>query len=143
MTEPATSALTVETRQAIADLVVRYATGIDTRDWHLLRSCFTDDCQVDYGDVGRWQGGDAVTAWMRATHEPLGHTLHRITNTAVRREGEAVCARSYVDAIVLGPGNQGGAQAAGFYEDVVVESGAVWRIALRTYTIVGIQPIAP
>ena len=31
---------------------MRYATGIDRRDWALLRSCFTDDCVADYGDIG-------------------------------------------------------------------------------------------
>ncbi len=39
-----------EVRQDIAEVLVRYATGIDRRDWALLRSCFTDDCEADYGD---------------------------------------------------------------------------------------------
>jgi hypothetical protein len=51
---------------------------------------------------------------MRVTHEPLGRTLHRITHQAVVSELETVTARSYVDVIVLGEGNQRGAQAAGF-----------------------------
>ena len=33
-----------EIRADVADLLVRYASGIDRRDWALLRSCFTDDC---------------------------------------------------------------------------------------------------
>ena len=132
-----------EARQDIADLLVRYAAGIDRRDWKLLRSCFTDDCVADYGSVGRWKGGDEITAWMRTTHEPLGHTLHRITNQAVAAEGEVVTVRSYVDAIVLGPDNLRGAQAVGYYDDVVVRTDDGWKIARRRFTMVRVQGIGP
>lgn len=131
-----------EVRRDVSDLLVRYATGIDTRDWELLRSCFTDDCEADYGDVGRWTGADEITAWMRATHEPLGHTLHRITNVSLVADGGRVRARCYVDALLLGPGDVGGARAAGFYEDEVVETGDGWRIARRRYTMVRVHEIA-
>ena len=39
-------------RGDIAEVLVRYATGIDRRDWTLFRTCFTDDCDADYGDIG-------------------------------------------------------------------------------------------
>lgn len=128
-----------EVRQDVADLLVRYASGIDRRDWALLRSCFTDDCQADYGDIGRWEGGDAITEWMRKTHEPLGHTLHRITNQSFAWEGEAVSARSYVDALVLLSDNVRGAQSAGRYDDVVVRTAEGWKIARRTFTLIRLQ----
>lgn len=132
-----------EIRQDVADLLVRYATGIDQRDWPLLRSCFTDDCVADYGDIGRWNSGDEITEWMRTTHEPLGRTLHRITNQSVASSGDALTARSYVDALVLGPDNVGGARAAGYYDDVVVRTGDGWKIARRRYTMVRVQRIEP
>ena len=50
------------TRQDVTDVLVRYATGIDQRDWALFRTCFTEDCVVDYGDIGLWHGVDEVTA---------------------------------------------------------------------------------
>jgi 3-phenylpropionate/cinnamic acid dioxygenase small subunit len=132
-----------EVQQDVADLLVRYAAGIDRRDWALLRSCFTDDCVADYGDIGRWSSGDEITEWMRTTHTPLGHTLHRITNQAVARDGETFTARSYVDVIVLGPDNVRGAQAAGYYDDVVVRTDDGWKIARRRYTMVRMQVIQP
>jgi len=130
-------------RQEVADLLVRYATAIDRRDWRMLRSCFTDDCVADYGAIGRWTSGDEITEWMRTTHDPLGHSLHRITNQTVASSGDAVTARSYVDAIVLGPDNVRGAQAAGYYDDVVLQTDDGWRIARRRYTMVRMQMIAP
>jgi len=33
-------------RAAISDVLIRYATGVDTRDWPLLRSCFTDEIET-------------------------------------------------------------------------------------------------
>jgi uncharacterized protein (TIGR02246 family) len=132
-----------EVRQDVFDLLVRYATAIDRRNWELLRSCFTDDCEVDYGNIGRWSGRDAITDWMRATHDPLGHSVHRITNQAVASDGETIAARSYVDAIVLGPDNARGAQAAGCYEDVIVRTDDGWKIARRRYTMVRMGMIGP
>ena len=35
-----------EDRQDISELLVRYATGIDRRDWPLFRTVFTDDCRT-------------------------------------------------------------------------------------------------
>ena len=45
-----------EDRQDISEVLVRYATGIDRRDWPLFRTVFTDDCELDYGEIGTWHG---------------------------------------------------------------------------------------
>jgi len=132
-----------EVRQDVADLLVRYASGIDRRDWDLLRSCFTDDCVADYGDIGRWNGADEITEWMRNTHDLLGRSLHRITNVTVTSNGDAVTARAYVDAIVFGPDDVHGAQSAGYYDDVVVRTDDGWKIARRRFTMVRMHAIEP
>ena len=51
--------------------------------------------------------------------------------------------RSYVDAIVLGPDNVRGAQAAGWYDDVLVQTDDGWKIARRRFTLVRMQVIEP
>ena len=40
----------------ISAVLVRYASGIDRREWDLFRSCFTPDCAIDYGEIGAWNG---------------------------------------------------------------------------------------
>ena len=35
-------------RAEISDVQLRYATGVDTRNWELLRTCFTDDLEADF-----------------------------------------------------------------------------------------------
>jgi 3-phenylpropionate/cinnamic acid dioxygenase small subunit len=128
-----------DVRQDVADVLVRYATGIDRRDWALFRSCFTDDCDADYGDIGVWRGADAITGWMEQSHQRCGHTLHRITNQVITPNGDGVAARSYVDAIVMAADNGSGARAVGYYDDEFVNTGDGWKIAGRRFTLVLVQ----
>jgi hypothetical protein len=123
-------------------VIVRYASGIDGRDWALFRSCFTPDCAVDYGEIGVWNGVEEITAYMIAVHENCGHTLHRISNVAVEQLADGARARSYVDAVILGPDNRTGVRAIGFYEDRLVHSGgAGWQIARRIFTTVHVSSV--
>jgi 3-phenylpropionate/cinnamic acid dioxygenase small subunit len=132
-----------DVRQDVADVLVRYASGIDGRDWELLRSCFTPDCDADYGVIGRWRSADDITEWMRATHEPLGPTLHRITNQAVQAagEGDRAAARCYVEALVMMPDGVTGTRATGYYDDELVKTDAGWKIARRRFTTVLLQMV--
>jgi 3-phenylpropionate/cinnamic acid dioxygenase small subunit len=123
-----------EDRQDISELLVRYATGIDRRDWPLFRTVFTDDCELDYGEIGTWQGVDAVTDFMDKTHAMAGHTLHRLTNQAITVEGDDATARTYIDAVIMFGDNQAGVNAWGFYDDKIVRTTDGWRIARRRFT---------
>lgn len=127
--------------QAVAEVLVRYASGIDRRDWPLLRSCFADDCDADYGDIGRWHGAAEITDFMARTHEPCGYTLHRITNVSVARSGAGATSRSYVDAIVMSGDNHNGVHAVGFYDDELTETTAGWQITRRRFTPVLMEAV--
>lgn len=122
--------------QAIAEVLTRYATGIDRRDWALLRSCFTGDVHADYGDTGVWDGGDAITDAMEHLHADMGHTLHRLTNMTIAVDGDAATARTYVDARLLTADGTHRIEAAGFYDDQLVPAADGWRIARRVFTMV-------
>ena len=132
-----------EDRQDISDLLVRYATGIDRRDWPLFRTVFTDDCELDYGEIGTWQGVDAVTDFMDTTHAMAGHTLHRLTNQAITLDGDNASARTYIDAVIMFGDNQSGVNAWGFYDDEIVRTADGWRIARRRFTQVRITTFGP
>jgi 3-phenylpropionate/cinnamic acid dioxygenase small subunit len=121
-------------RQDISDVLVRYATGIDRRDWPLFRTVFTDDCQLDYGEIGVWNGVDAVADFMEQTHALAGQTMHRLTNQAIRVDGDRASSRTYVDAVIMFGDNQSGVNALGFYDDEIVRTAAGWRIARRRFT---------
>ena len=118
--------------QQITDVLLRYATGIDNRDWALFRTCFAADCSIDYRGIGQWQGVDAVTGFMQRVHS--GPSLHRLSNMTITVDDDRATARSYVDAVVLGPGGWGGANVLGYYDDELVRTTDGWRISARTHT---------
>ena len=124
--------------QDIAEVLIRYASGIDRGDWDLFRSCFTADCVAEYGDIGTWESADAITDFMVSAHAGMGHTMHRISNMAidVGEDGRHAVARCYVDGVLMAPDGQTGFNPIGFYDDQLVLTGDGWRIARRTYTMV-------
>lgn len=128
-------------RQDISDVLVRYGTGIDSRDWPLFRTVFTDDCELDYGEIGTWNGVDAVVDFMVAAHDMAGHTLHRITNQAATIDGDTATARAYVDALIMSQDNTSGVNAAGFYDDELIRTDSGWRITRRRFTTVLVRMV--
>jgi len=138
-----TSGIDRDTHLNVADVLVRYATAVDTRDWNLFRTCFTDDCRIDYGEVGSWRGADEFTAAFQQIHDMCGHSLHRITNHVTWGDSRRVTARSYVDALVMMPDNKNGTRAAGYYDDELVHIDEGWRIAQRSYTMVYLEVLQP
>ena len=123
-----------EDRQDISDLLVRYATGIDRRDWALFRTVFTGDCELDYGEIGAWKGVDAVTEFMEQVHAPAGYTMHRLSNQAITVDGDKAEARTYIDGLIMFGDNTSGVNTIGFYDDEIVRTEEGWRIARRRYT---------
>jgi SnoaL-like domain len=137
-------------RAAIVDLLNRYATAIDTRNWVLLRSCFTADSKLDYDEEGRfrgikcdqcgeeiaqWDNADAVTGHFTHSHDGYDHTQHRITNAVVELTGNTAAARSYVHAAFVPSGAPETLLSAyGRYDDILVKSGQEWLISRRVYT---------
>ncbi len=122
-------------RDAITDVLVRYATGIDSRDWALLRACFTDDARFDYGGIGTWDNPDALTEYMRRSHS--GPSMHRLSNFAIAIAGDRATSRTYVDAMVMGPRGFGVVNTFGWYDDDLRRTADGWRIAFRQTTLHG------
>ena len=125
----------------IADVLLRYSSGIDRRDWDLFRRCFTSDVYAEYDDVGVWSGVDEFTNFMSVVHAGMGHTLHRITNPVIDVTGDRATARTYVDAILMASDGRGGIGAVGFFDDDFVRTPEGWRIARRHFTMVHVRPL--
>lgn len=124
-------------RDAITAVLVRYARAVDTRDWTLFRSCFTNDVVADYSDIGSWVGIDALTKFMVEGHLGMGPTLHRLTNFEIEIEGERAHALTYVHAVtVLASHADDWFDTVGSYEDQLIREADDWRIASRTFRMV-------
>jgi uncharacterized protein (TIGR02246 family) len=131
----------LDDHQDIFDLLVRYATGIDRRDWPLFRTVFTNDCELDYGEIGAWKGVDAVTNFMEQVHAMAGHTMHRLSNQAITVDGDKAVARTYIDGLIMAGDNKSGVNAIGYYDDEIVRTDDGWRIARRRYTQVRLTTV--
>jgi 3-phenylpropionate/cinnamic acid dioxygenase small subunit len=128
------SGLSAQDERAISAVLVAYGTSIDQRDWSRFRTCFSEDCEADYGSFGKWTGAVAITAYMKQAHADLGPTLHRITNIEIHSGDGRVSARAYVDALLM-PMNAGGPvhRGIGYYDDQLVRTGGGWKIARRHF----------
>jgi 3-phenylpropionate/cinnamic acid dioxygenase small subunit len=121
-------------REQINDVLVRYATGIDTRNWALFRTCFTPGVRADYGDIGAWSGVDAITEFMATSHEGMVATKHLVSNVAIELEGETASVVSYVHAVLVRSQDPPSwIDAVGHYVDRFLRTPGGWRIAERTY----------
>jgi hypothetical protein len=116
----------------IRDVIDRYATGVDRRDWEQVRGCFTPDCRADYGRSGAWTERDPFVAWLDQIHREVGPTLHRMTNHQVRVTGDDAAATSYLDAL-LHVEHRGHdlLHVATIYTDELVRTAEGWKITAR------------
>lgn len=129
----------------IAEVLIRYATGIDFKDWALFRTCWTDDIDVDYGDLGHFASADALTDLMRRIHDGMGQTYHRISNVVIKVDGDRGTARSYVHALLMAVPEDASSwvDALGHYDDELVRTPDGWRIDRRTTNIARVMSGAP
>lgn len=58
-----------------------------------------------------------------------------MSNQMVEVNGDSATARTYVDALILGPDGSG-VNAIGFYDDEAVRTADGWRISTRKFTSV-------
>ncbi|MGE3619154.1 MAG: nuclear transport factor 2 family protein [Acidimicrobiia bacterium] len=121
----------------IIDVLNRYALALDTQDWDLLRTVFTDDAVGDYS-AGTYEGFDAIKGLVDRALGPLDASQHLIGSQAITSlDGDAATATCYLHAQHVKVGTPGGDQLikAGYYTDRLVRTEAGWRIAHRRLTI--------
>ena len=123
-------------RADISDVQLRYATGTDTHDWDLFRSCFTDEVEVDFSE-GFGQPVVRLDAdeWVRMTAprmESFKATQHMITNHVITFDDDdhAICV-AYVRARHHLPNSTGGSDQTvyGYYTNRFERTPEGWRIS--------------
>ncbi|TMM15909.1 MAG: nuclear transport factor 2 family protein [Actinobacteria bacterium] len=122
-------------RIEIDDLLTRYATAVDTRDWDLYKSVFTADAVIDYTSSGGIRGKLAeVTEWLSDALSGFSMSQHMVTNRDIRVTGDAATSRSYFYN-PMGRTKRDGTLAlmfvGGYYRDRLRRTDAGWRIVER------------
>jgi pimeloyl-ACP methyl ester carboxylesterase/ketosteroid isomerase-like protein len=121
-------------RQAIVDVIVRYAVALDTRDWRLLADCFTPDATAVYDRFdGPLRGFEAIQAGIQEALRPLDSSQHLLGNHVIDISGDRARASTYLLAQHYTKGTAGGDTwtLGGTYHDELVRTPEGWRISLR------------
>ncbi len=71
--------------EEITALLNRYARAVDTKDWELYRTVFTDDAVIDYSSTGIPVGSlDEIVEMFGKTFGAVPWTMHYITNVEAK-----------------------------------------------------------
>jgi len=122
-------------RQAIRDLVTRYACAIDRRDFDTVAACFTPDATTDYtffaGPIRD------VLEKIRAGVSGFAMTMHVLGNHLADVRGDEATSETYAVCYHRRQGATGGADLAVAmrYLDELIRTADGWRIRKRHATV--------
>lgn len=118
-----------------------YAYGIDTRDWTLYRSIFTDEITMNFSSYsGAPESKMPADAWVancRRLFDHLDATQHVMTNPIVEQDGATARLRMYMKAEHFLQTRTGNSDFAlgGYYDDRLVKTPDGWRICAVTLNV--------
>lgn len=122
-------------RRAIVDVLFRYATAIDNRQWDLLADVFLPNARVDYrGAGGPVLSGADAPSWLDEQLASLHVLQHFVSNVRVTQDGDEARSIAYVHAVHGYPDDDGTMRffdLGGEYHDRLVQTAAGWRISER------------
>lgn len=122
-------------RLAIQDVLSRYSTAIDTKDFAMLDEVFTPDGVADYTASGGIRGTlPEIKDWLAAALSIFSVIQHLVTNVQVKIDGDEASTVCYLFN-PLGYAIEGGKTemlfCGGLYRDRFVRTPQGWRIRER------------
>ncbi len=128
---------TLSDRIEIQDLLTRYCSALDSRQYNLLDSVFAPDAFVDYTSAGGISGRlPEVKAWLEKALGQFPMVQHYVTNFDILVDGDNAKSRCmFYNPMVL-PNSEGKRGPdlvffGGYYNDRLVRTLAGWRITER------------
>jgi SnoaL-like domain len=126
----------------VTETVYRYALGIDTRDWPLYRTIFTDEIAIDFssynGQPGARMSADVWVQRLQKQFTGLAATQHTMTNPLIDFiDADHARCRMYMQAHhVLDPNDPASWYTiGGYYDDVLIRESGTWHIAAVTLNV--------
>jgi hypothetical protein len=131
-----TAASDVARRLAVCDVLVRYAQGVDRRDWDLVASCFTPDAYIA---GSRYSASfEEYFPILRASVDAFGVTMHFMGNQLYDAGDGADNASVQTYAVAYHYGNVDpnvqNLVVGVRYQDSMVHTDGEWRIRHRAVT---------
>lgn len=119
-------------KQAIHEVVMRIARGLDRYDGALLAACILPDAVLDMGGEKPMTG--AAFAALKAPAESRPGRMHVIANELIEVEGDLACGEIYLISYqdVLRDGERYTRTRSGRYIDRYARHDGVWKLSHRT-----------
>ena len=112
----------------ISALLTRYARAVDTKDWDLYRSVFTDDAVIDYSANGIPAGSrDDIAEFLARGFTRIPMSMHYITNIESQIDGETAQVRAMFYNPMQLPGMTELSYCGGYYYHELVRIDDGWR----------------
>lgn len=112
----------------IAALLYRYARAVDSHDWELYRSVFTDDAHIDYGAEVVVGAREQVVEWMAANFSAIPMSMHYISNIEILAadDDSATVRAMFYNPMTL-PGMADLSSCGGYYHHRLARTPDGWR----------------
>lgn len=131
----------LQDRADITDLINRYATGIDRRDWALYRSIFADELEMDFssysGQPGAKMTGDEWVAGVQLLLPGFDATQHLFSNFVIEADGDDATATVYMQAehFIANSLGDNSHTLGGYYVHKLKRSAQGWKIHATTLNV--------
>ncbi len=138
-------------RLDIAEVMTRYATGVDTKDSALLRGCFADEVEIQGSSAGKLHdlfistgfaaglklGGDEWVNGLVQGMSAMPVTQHMIGNHFIEISGDEAVCTAYMRAMHFAGTQFPGSppyEVGGYYRNTLVRTAEGWKIRRWTLT---------
>ena len=127
-------------RQAVQDVLIRYATSCDARDMAAYGSCFAEDAVISGFGSETVNGRQAWVDYVDKALKAFTATQHFVGNQVVQLKGDAATMRTYVQAthfLAERPGTT--LTLFAIYHDELVRNNGNWEITEHRLEPMGTQ----
>ena len=128
-------------RTAISDVVYRYATAVDTRDWPLYKSCFMENVEIDFSswnpEAKAKLSSDQWTQMVKEGVSGFETTQHISSNHVHTIDGDRAVCVSYMQAEHFLKTDEGMKECTlgGYYTNDLIRTGDGWKISKCWLTV--------
>jgi hypothetical protein len=127
-------------RADVSAVLHRYCRAIDTKDWALLESCFTEDMEADFRSfAGREtvKGQEPWLAAIRSSMAGMDATQHLSGNHNAQIDGDRATLRADIQAVHILHDARGDSEytVGGWYDIEFTRAPEGWRIHRYSLTV--------
>jgi ketosteroid isomerase-like protein len=119
----------------VSQVVYRYASTVDAKDWSTLRTLFVEDATAKYGDYSELTGVDAILDFISTASEPREWLHHLLSVYHVDVDGDEAVTLTYHTSHQIEPGGAVVGLIVARYRDRLKRVDGVWKILRKEMEI--------